>query len=143
MAKRVKDQQPQDQSAAGAAAEHNGKDRAIIIQECAMSMRRIQEERATLNEDAGGIRQRLKDANIDVKSFMASLRLADMEDAAARDTFMDGLREACAALGIGEQLNWLDAVAKERAAKKDDDPRPEFLKRKEREMAEAEAAGTA
>jgi len=149
MAGRVKNADP-EQTAAGQAAEHNAKDRAIIIQECAQSMRRIQDERATLNEDAGAIRERLKDAGIDAKSFMAALRLSDMKDGAARDTFLDGLREAASALGIGEQLDWVQEAEKQRAASAkqngggdDTDLRPEFLKRKEREMAEAEAAGTA
>lgn len=134
MARKVK-HADREGTAAGDAAKHSAKDRSVIIQECAASMRRIQDERATLNEDAGGIRQRLKDAGIDVKSFMAALRLSDMEDAEARDTFLDGLRESAAALGIGETLDWVEEAAKARAAEAkksgDDDPRPRFLRERE------------
>jgi ribosome modulation factor len=95
-----------------ATAGHNSKERAKIIQTCAEQMRGIKATRKELNEDAGEIRQRLKDAGIPTEAFDAALRLADMEDIAARDTFLDGLRESAEALGIGESLDWVNFVAK-------------------------------
>lgn len=86
----------------GPGPQHNMDARKVIIQECASGMREINTERADLNERAGDIRTRLRDAGIDVKSFMVALKLEDMakDD---RETYLDNLREHMAALGIGEQ----------------------------------------
>lgn len=82
---------------------HNAADRSKVMTECATEMRRIKDSRSELNKQAGDIRQRLRDNGIDVKSWEAALRLADMEDDGARDTYLDGLREAFQALGVGAQ----------------------------------------
>ncbi len=85
------------------APEHNSKERGKIIAECAVEMRSIIKVRKQCNDDAGDIRERLRDNGINVPSFQAALRLAEMEDGAARDTYIDGLKEAFTALGIGQQ----------------------------------------
>jgi uncharacterized protein (UPF0335 family) len=84
-------------------ATHNAKALDDIRRECAVRMREINSERKDLNEDATAIRERLRDNGIDVKGFMAALRLADMEDVPARDTYLDELRLSMSALGLGQQ----------------------------------------
>lgn len=108
----------------GNGIEHNSASRKKIMSECAHQMREIKSQRAELNEQASDIRSRLRDNGIDVKSFEAALRLADMEDEGARDVYIDGLREAFAALGIGQQLSMFDGDDD------GDDVRPAFLKDK-------------
>lgn len=89
--------------------DHNVKARNEIIFECATEMTLIQTKRGELNDRAGNIRTRLKDSSIDVASFMAALRIANMADAEVRDAYLDGLREAFEALGVGAQLSMFDA----------------------------------
>lgn len=87
--------------------ESNMKARNEIQRECAQRMREIKAERKDLNEDAAAIRERLQEAGINVKAFEAALRLADAEDTAARDDYLDGLRESLEALGVGEQGDFI------------------------------------
>lgn len=124
MARKLNQTTPADD---GPTKGHNVADRTKVMSECAHRMREIQKQRQSLNEDAGGVRERLKDNGIDVKSFMAALRLADMEDTSARDTYIDGLREAMEVLGVGTQL---DMFGEHKAADdaEDDDLRPSFLR---------------
>lgn len=119
---------------AGTSAEHNVKARREIINECASQMLGIISERQELNERAGEIRERLKNAGIDNKAFMFALRVQQMGD--DRDTYLDGLRENFKALGIGQQGSlFLDPEQDE-----DKDLRPNFLRET---TATHEAAGTA
>ena len=106
-----------------APVEHNSKARKQIIRECADEMRGIKAQRKELSEQASDIRERLRNAGIDVKSFEAALRLVDMDDSEARNVFMDGLSEAWEAIGIGGQLDWIDA-----AEKAEEDVRPRHLR---------------
>jgi hypothetical protein len=107
---------------AGAAREstapktHNVDELKKIRRECAAGMREIIEQRKDLNEQAGDIRERLRDNGIDVKSFMAGLRLVDMEDVAARDNYIDGLRLTFEALGQGEMADMVDELQKQQEA---------------------------
>lgn len=102
--------------AAGTDPQHNAKARTEIIHECAQQMLQIKKERADLNERAGEVRQRLKDANIQTAAFDYALRVAGMEDA-ARDAYMDSLKECFAGMSIGEQLDFITAMG-------DDDDKP-------------------
>lgn len=95
--------------AAGTDPQHNAKARTEIIHECAQQMLQIKKERADLNERAGEVRQRLKDANIQTAAFDYALRVAGMEDA-ARDAYMDSLKECFAGMSIGEQLDFITAA---------------------------------
>ena len=88
---------------------HSLKSRTNIQQECATEMRRIKATRKELNEQAGDIRKRLRDVDINVKAWEAALRISDMEDVEARDAYMDGLRESFEALGVGQQMDWVAA----------------------------------
>lgn len=83
-------------------AGHNSGERAKIMQECAEEMREIKAARSELNERASEVRERLENAGIHVKAFEAMLRITDMDDQAAQDSYLDGLREAAAALQPGE-----------------------------------------
>ena len=95
--------------------DHNVKSRAVIMTECATEMRRIKTERKELNEQAGDIRKRLRDVDINVKAWEAALRISDMDDVEARDAYMDGLREAFEALGVGQQMDWIAAQEQQAA----------------------------
>jgi uncharacterized protein (UPF0335 family) len=141
MARKLKDDH--DPGAEGTRTETDPAARAKVIQGCAEEMRRIQATRAELNEAAGDIRQKLKDCGIDVKSWMAALRIVDMDEDAARDTYLDGFREAYEALAGGGQMDWIDAVKAGGKGDGDDDDtdlRPSFMKHNEASKAEAVAA---
>ena len=123
---------------------HDAGTRARISMECATEMKAILAERGTLNERAGDIRQRLKDAGMDVKSWMVAIRLEAMgqDD---RDAYLTNLQEHMAALGIGEQGSLFPDPAIKKARDQDfgdgADVRPSHLKEKERLA--GEPAGTA
>jgi hypothetical protein len=91
-------------------AGHNSGERAKIMQECAEQMRGIKAERKELNDRAGEIRKRLEDAGINVKAWEAMLRIADMDDQAARDSYVDGLQEAYSALAPGQTLDFVSVL---------------------------------
>lgn len=88
-------------------ARSNSAMRTDVLRECATHMRRIQSARAILNEDASGVRERLRNINVDPKAWLFSLRIIDMEDAAARDAFLDTVRETFDSMGEGGQLDWV------------------------------------
>ena len=117
-------------------------ERTKIIQESAAGMKAINAERAELNERAGDIRERLRDAGIDVKSFMVALKLEEMESD-DRATYLDNLREHMAALSIGEQGSLFPdpAIRKARDMDFGEDVRPSHLIEKER--LSGDPAGTA
>jgi hypothetical protein len=96
----------------------NSEARTVIIQECAQGMKAIGNERAELNERAADIRERLRDAGIDVKSFMVALKLEAME-ADDRTTYLENLREHMAALHIGEQGSLFPDPAASKAKNQD------------------------
>ena len=82
--------------------EHNVADIKKLVRDCASEMNRIDEERKELNEQAGDIRQRLKDAGVQVAAFNFSRRLDKME-AEARNEYLDSLRINMESMGIGSQ----------------------------------------
>lgn len=94
-----------DISAETQAAQHNAGMRKDIMRDCAQSMRRIIAQRKELNEEAGDIRKRLRDCDINVKAWEAALRLSDMDDDEARNSYLDGLREAFEAIGTGQMVS--------------------------------------
>ena len=91
-------------------AKHNVKSRNLILAEIGTEFRRIHSERAVLNEDAGEPRKRLSDLDVNPQAFLHALRLADLDDGAARDAWMDAFHEAWGALGVGGQLDWVSAL---------------------------------
>ena len=112
--------------AAGTAPETNMDAVHRVIDECAAGFRRITAERKELNEQAGDLRERLRDAGIDPKPFMAALRVADFEDQAARNEYMTAYQITYERLATGGQMDWVAAVANQ--APDDGDMRPRFLK---------------
>lgn len=82
--------------------QHNVKEINKVIRECATEMTRIKAARQELNEQAGDIRERLRDAGVEVSSFNFALRVRDMEDE-ARANYIDWLRVSFEALGVGAQ----------------------------------------
>lgn len=107
--------------AAGTDPQHNAKARTEIIHECAQQMLQIKKERAELNERAGEVRQRLKDANIQTAAFDYALRVAGMEEA-ARAAYMDSLKECFAGMQIGEQLDFITAMGEDDKPERGDAP---------------------
>lgn len=142
MAKRVKDQHPEVLGAKGTAAEVDAGERKRIIAECVGGWRDIVKERQALNEQAGEIRERLRNAKIDPKAVLHAVRLAEMEDQAARAGYVDDLHLTFEALGLGEQLDWIKAHERRQDEAGDAaDVRPRFLRGKRADV--GEPAGTA
>lgn len=123
---------------------HDAGARRTIILGCTTEMKAIIAERVSLNERAGDIRQRLKDAGIDVKSWMVAIKLEEMgrDD---RDAYLTNLAEHMSALGIGEQGNLFPDPAVKKARDMDfgdgEDVRPPHLK--DKDGLAGESAGTA
>lgn len=81
---------------------HNVKNLNKLIRECAGQMVEIKRQRAELNEQAGEIRQRLKDSGVQTAAFDYAVRVSQMEQE-ARGEYIDSLRINFEALGIGGQ----------------------------------------
>ncbi len=91
-------------------AGHNVANISKVIRECAGQMIQIKTERGKLNERAGDIRERLKDAGVQTQAFDLAVRLQDMEQQ-ARDDYLDSLKLNFAALSIGATLDMFTADA--------------------------------
>jgi hypothetical protein len=91
-------------------AKHNIANLNEVIRECAGEMLQIKRERGDLNERAGDIRTRLKDAGVQTAAFDFALRVKDMEQE-ARDSYLDSLQVNFDALGIGGQLSMFPDAA--------------------------------
>ena len=91
-------------------AKHNVANLTKVIKECAGEMIKIKRERGDLNERAGDIRTRLKDAGVQTAAFDFALRIQDMEQE-ARDDYLDSLQVNFEALGIGGQLSMFPDAA--------------------------------
>ena len=83
-------------------ARHNIANLEVVIKECAAAMLMIKRERGGLNERAGDIRTRLKEAGVQTAAFDFALRVQDMEQE-ARSSYLESLRVNFDALGIGSQ----------------------------------------
>lgn len=86
----------------GANKDHNVKDLNKLIRECAKEMIAIKEQRKDLNEQAGEIRQRLRDSGVETKAFEFAVRVSEMEQE-AKDNYIDWLKVSFGALGVGQQ----------------------------------------
>lgn len=86
----------------GATAGHNSAGLHKVIRECAASMEQIDGQRKALNEEAAEIRERLRDAGIQTKTFDLARRIKSME-AEGRSDYLDSLRTNFAALLPGGQ----------------------------------------
>jgi uncharacterized protein (UPF0335 family) len=94
---------------------HNVADLKKLIRECASQMVEIKTERQELNERAGDIRTRLREAGVQTKAFDFAVKLQEMEQE-ARDEYIDNLRVSFDALGMGAQAELFPAASAEAAA---------------------------
>lgn len=78
-----------------------------LVRECAKAMDEIDEARKDLNEQAGDIRERLRDAGLNVKAFNDIRELMALEEE-VRNSYLDARRVYMEALGDGEQGNMFD-----------------------------------
>jgi uncharacterized protein (UPF0335 family) len=92
----------------GVNKDHNVADLNKLICGCAEEMARIDDERSELNEQAGDIRERLKNSGVQPEAFKFACKLKKME-VEARNEYLDNLRLVNSALGIGEQMTLLPA----------------------------------
>ncbi len=85
----------------------------VIRQACA-DIAALEAERKSIGDQIRAIKQqRVKgDLGMKVGDFNAVLRLYSLEGE-TRDRFFDTLRETFNALGIGQQLDWVDALSSE------------------------------
>ena len=81
-----------------------------VIASVAKHFREIGAARAKLNERASKQRDRLKDAGIEPAAFKLVLQIADLEDEASRQHYMDSLAATWETLGVGGALDWVSAV---------------------------------
>ena len=89
---------------------HNVNDLKKVIRECAKEMGEIKGERAELNERAGEIRERLRNAGVQTKAFDFACKVREMEQE-ARDDYLDSLRINFDALGVGAQSEMFQEAA--------------------------------
>ena len=118
-----------------AAAGDNSAASHDIMRECQAAFDIIDEARSRLNDDASKQRKRLRDAGISLPEFQMARRWADEEiEEEDRTTNFDNLREYMGALGVKQQGSLFGNT---KAGKEGDDPRPDFLKNKPAEKADA------
>lgn len=88
--------------------------RAEAIRETCAELQRLLDERAAITEQMKSLRNtRIKgDLGMKISDFNVAFRLYQLEHE-DRDSLLDTLRECFSALGVGDQLNWLDAVAEQ------------------------------
>ena len=104
------------ESSSGATRGHNVADLNQVIRECATKMAQIKTERADLNKRAGDIRERLRDAGVQIQAFDFACRVQAMEQE-ARNDYLDSLRVNFDALGVGAQSEMFQEHADAGAAK--------------------------
>jgi len=94
---------------------HNSAPRKKIIRDACSEITSLAAQRRAIGEQIRTIKTvKIKGAlGLKIGDFNVALRLYQLEGA-DRDQLLDTVRETFEALGVGEQLNWLDAA--ERAA---------------------------
>lgn len=88
--------------------------RADIIRAVCAERQRLLDQRAAINEQLKALMnsQVKGDLGMKIADFSVAFRLYQLERD-DRDSLLDTIKECFQALGIGEQLDWLDAVAKD------------------------------
>lgn len=94
----------------------NSKERAAIISEAVRETVRLKGEKAAIQELITAQRGRIKSLGIAAVDFAVALRLYELE-VEDRNSSLDGIRECCEALGIGQVVDWVNVVEKENAEK--------------------------
>jgi len=89
---------------------HNIKARAEIIQEVCRKVSELEAKRKQIGADISELKnKRIKgDLSMKIGDFNIAYRLYNLEGD-ARDELLDTVRETFNALGVGEQLDWLQA----------------------------------
>jgi hypothetical protein len=100
-----------DDSGESPPTDHNAKSRAETIQHCCREITNLEAERSSISEQVREIKQiRIKgELGMKIGDFNAALRLYALEGD-DRDQFFDRLRETFEALGVGAQLDFIDAL---------------------------------
>ena len=95
---------------------HNAKLRAETIRDVCRQLDALEADRDALTKEIRDLKNtRIKgDLSMKIADFDATRRLYKLEGP-DRDTFFDALREGFAALGIGQQLDWIAAGSKQAA----------------------------
>jgi hypothetical protein len=114
-------------SIGGTTAGHNAGNRADMIRDAKQKLDVLQADIEKLNSEKKVKTKARVDIFRDLKSDLsmkredveAALRLAGL-DGAERDSALDTIREIHAALGIGEQVDMIDALTKAAGARQDD-----------------------
>jgi uncharacterized protein (UPF0335 family) len=88
-------------------------DRAATIRDTCQRVEKLDEEIKALQADRRGlIKDKIKgDLGMKIADFNIAYRMYQLEQE-DRDTMVDTMRECFSALGLGDQLNWLDAAEK-------------------------------
>ena len=94
-------------------------------QECAAGLRDIADQRKALNQEAGEIRERLRDAGVEPKAFALVMKMADLEDKSAVNQYMSTLRDGWEALEVGGQLDFVSVEIEQDNAEQDAVSAPE------------------
>lgn len=96
-------------AAEDATAGHNSYIRAEKIRDVCKRLKSLDDEIKSLQDDKAQIKNEIIKGQLNMKTsdFMMAYRLYQLENA-DRDELLDTLRETFKALGVGEQLDWLD-----------------------------------
>jgi hypothetical protein len=102
----------QAEASIGGRIGHNSKARAKVIRSVCKDLASLEAQRDEINSSMRELRQtKIKgDLGMKLSDFGAAYRLYKLEGD-ARATFFDALRETFEALGVGDQLSFLDVGA--------------------------------
>jgi hypothetical protein len=94
-------------------AGHNSSARAATIKNVCERLQGLFDQRKMLNEDISSLKnEKIKgELGMKITDFMMAFRLYQLEGD-DRDKLLDTLKETFEALGIGEQLDFIDAFKK-------------------------------
>ena len=81
---------------------HNSGDIDKLIQDSAVAMIAIVDQRKQLNDQASEIRKKLREAGVQTRAFEFAVRVHQMEDE-ARGSYVEWLKVGFSALGISQQ----------------------------------------
>lgn len=113
MAKRKQQNNGEDQG--GDTASLNVSNRAETIRRACREITSLEASRKSISQDIASLKQTLVKGELGMKiaDFNVALRLYQLEGE-DRDTLFDTLRETFEALGVGQQLGFLDALAEQK-----------------------------
>lgn len=103
----------------GDTASLNVSNRAETIRRACREITDLEGQRKALSADIASVKQSLVKGELGIKiaDFNVALRMYQLEGD-DRDTLFDTLRETFEALGVGQQLGFLDALAEQKEAER-------------------------